>query len=248
MTICFGMGAIMVGRFTYVMVHKHQAQRSIASVGAGQMNGKMNQQAMRKAQLAKKIQAYFTKVGNELGKDNMGNLAMVLFLRQLAPQTVAQDPKLRYLCTSKKNCPISLADVYKVGLNRLDANMDIPAKEVIQQQLVASDLPQDVKLALLTQNMTLTKINSMPFKSKMADKTKVLLAPNTKYMLFTGQQLLQLKMQSPQYVHAMLDALGRSRDEVARQIVAKALVKAYPSQAKSIFVEAKKMGIKLAAN
>lgn len=249
--LCLILGLALVGRSVLLKRHK-TADVAAAPANNSRMPASVDGKAAsltpaQQKEMSGKIETFLKKVEKELGSDNVGVASMVIFLRQVAPKEVAANAKIKDLCTTVKTCPMPLSDVYQLALKRLDDAADVPAKQIMQEQLIKSDLSAQAKGAILARNMAFSKILTMEPSTKAIDKNRTQLGPDIQYLVVSSRQLQSLKVQPVQYLQVMMTAISRSRDQIARSLIVNSLIASYPSFSQVIANDARKMGITVSA-
>jgi hypothetical protein len=197
------------------------------------------------AQLKKQIAPSIERFKKELGSDGVGVVSLVFLLKELAPQIVAADPKMAVLCATQKTCPVPLALLYAKALDRLDAATDIQGKELMQENLMRSDVSIKDKKTILAHNLASTKILNMKPTSKMVDKDHVALGDDLKYLVLTARELRALDPESTKFIQLVFATIERSHDPIAKKLFTSSLLNAYPEYKKQITDEANKLQVQM---
>lgn len=178
-----------------------------------------------------------------LGNDEIGTYAAIIIKREAGVQGLTLEDET--VCSTLNTCPVALLDLYRVALHRLDEALELKAKVYLQAQMLKSDLPLNDKWSTLAGTVVNSKIHKLEPQSTRTEDGKIVLKEDMQYVALTSTQLRQIAPSREEYLRVIFQILARSRDQIARQMIAESLNKHFPAYEPMIRREAAKQGIHL---
>ncbi len=157
------------------------------------------------------------KMQDQLGYDEIGSVAFRLLKRYYDNIKSAGANKFTSECHTRERCSVRLEDFYTEALNRLSSKDFAVLKNMLQRDMIRSDLSANTKISLLTAEM-LSPVYSDKFVRRSA----------TKLLLLAHRRMLSLNPDPRLAIDTTLRAISNTRNRRARVTMINSLLNKYP--------------------
>jgi hypothetical protein len=183
-------------------------------------------------------------LGHVVGRDDVGiastQIISSALLNKLRKPT---NPKDRMVCKSNATCPIAIEKFYPEALRRISIAKYSNAKALLQEEMLASELPKDSKINLLIEDLTSKEYESIEPTSGRTEGGSAALSPDAMFIAATQLRLFELSPDANTAIKSTMTAISHNQDAVVQMMLAIRLIAKYPENRNEIEADLLKFGI-----